>query len=155
MESNKALSADQLSNLKEIVRQRFDDLYHRVGSNRQNLMNKVLSEHHQINKEFAKEKIDEDREKEILRKVREIERAANSQLPLVHKVVAPSTPTSSPTTPPLKVEKPAKESKPNELPKAKESKPKPKEAKAKPKATKPTTSKAKASKSKPAKKKKK
>lgn len=140
MEEKKALSADQLSNLKEIVRQRFDELYHRIGKNRQNLLNKVLFIHHQINKELTKEDIDSDHEKDILRRVREVERSSDSQLPHVHKVVQPMPAPASPSTvakpapapKPPKPEKPVKESKPVE-PKAKE-KPKPKsEPKAKPK----------------------
>lgn len=111
MESNKVLPSDQLNKLKETVRQRFDELYHRIGSNRQNLMNKVLFVHHQINKDLAKENIGEDQEKEILRKVREIERAADSQLPLFHKTTPaqPSVPKPESLTPPAKA---SKESKP-------------------------------------------
>jgi len=135
-----ALTTDQLNNLKETVRQRFDELYNRIGKNRQNLLNKVLFSHHQINKELTKEDIDEAHEKDILRRVREIERSADSQLPHVHKMVSQSgTATAQPTaaTPPVpkppkqeKPVKPEKESKPKE-PKAKEkakpkSEPKPK-----------------------------
>jgi len=138
MENNKALSAEQLNNLKEVVRQRFDELYHRIGKNRQNLLNKVLFEHHQINKELTKEDIDADHERDILRRVRDIERSADSQLPHVHKIVQPSTTPAAPSTSPKpaappkpaalpKQEKPAKESKPIEVKaKAKEkAKPKP------------------------------
>lgn len=157
MENTKALSADQLNNLKETVRQRFDELYHRIGKNRQHLLNKVLFSHHQINKELMKEDIDNDHEKDILRRVREIERAADNQLPHVHKIVHPaSTPaafssSTAPTAPkppkPPKPEKPAKESKPKEA----KAKPKP-EPKVKPKSKPKPQPKAKA---KPVKKKKK
>lgn len=149
MENKKPLSADQLNALKETVRQRFDELYHRIGSNRQNLMNKVLFVHHQINKELAKEMIDSDHEKEILLKVRETERSADKQLPLVRKV--PQA-VSSAAPAPAKAVTPVKESK------QKESKPKaekPKETKAKESKPKAKESKAKTSKAKPAKKKKK
>ena len=138
MENNKALTADQLDKLKETVRQHFDELYHRIGSNRQNLFNKVLFVDQQINKELTREMIDDAHEKEILRKVREIERSADNQLPLVRKVVPPLT-----VTP--KVEKPVKESKPKEQ-KVKDSKPKEQKVKD----SKPKESKTKASKSKPA-----
>jgi hypothetical protein len=134
MENKKPLSPDQLNKLKEAIRQRFDELYHRIGSNRQNLFNKVLFVDQQLNKELTKEQIDEAHEKEILRKVREVERSADSQLPHIHKV-APASVAAAPVAA-TKVEKPVKESKPNE-PKAKESKPKPaKSAKAKPAAKK-------------------
>jgi hypothetical protein len=134
MENKKALSADQLNSLKETVRQRFDELYQRIGKNRQNLFNKVLFEHQHINKELTKEAIDGDQEKDILRRVREIERSADSQLPLFHRAGHPATTPASPSavtpsTPkapkPPKVEKPAKQEK--------ESKPKETKAKAKPK----------------------
>ncbi len=92
METNKALTADQLNKLKETVRQRFDDLYHRIGTNRQKLANTVLLVDQSINKELTKEKIDTVREKAILRNVREVEREASNQLPHLHKVAAP-TPT--------------------------------------------------------------
>ncbi len=121
MENTKALTSDQLNALKETVRQRFDELYQRIGTNRQNLLNKVLMVNHQINKELAKEKIDGDYEKEILRRVRETERAADSQLPHVRKVVAPSPAASAPQAPKAKQ---AKESKPKES-KVKDSKSKP------------------------------
>lgn len=141
MENNKALSADQLNNLKEIVRQRFDELYRRIGKNRQNLFNKVLFEHQHINKELTKETIDSDHEKDILRRVREIERSAGSQLPLFHKVGPPTSTPSAPTTPAApkapkaeKPGKPEKESKPKEVKAKAKPKPEPK-AKAKTKAT--------------------
>src|SRR5262249_50447428 len=111
-----------------------DELYHRIGSNRQNLFNKVLFVDQQINKELTKEQIDEAHEKEILRRLREIERSANSQLPLIHKIVTPSVAPAPAVAP--KAEKTEKESKPKE-PKAKESKPKP----AKPTKTKPAAKK--------------
>jgi hypothetical protein len=81
MESNKALNSDQLHKLKSTIRQRFDDLYHRIGTSRQKLANTVLLVDQAINKELNKEKINTAREKQILNKVREIEREANSQLP--------------------------------------------------------------------------
>jgi hypothetical protein len=115
MENNKALSADQLNNLKETVRKRFDELYERIGKNRQHLLNKVLFVDQQINKELTKEKINEAHEKEILRKVRETERSAESQLPHIHKVAVTAAPKPSATPKPVeKTEKPAKASKPKE-----------------------------------------
>ena len=151
MENKKALSADQLNNLKETVRQRFDELYNRIGKNRQNLFNKVLFEHQHINKELTKEAIDEDHEKDILRRVREIERSADSQLPHIQKVAHPtSAPTASPAPKPPKAEKPAKpekESKPKEQKQEVKAKPKP-EPKAKPKSESKGMTKAKAAKKK-------
>jgi hypothetical protein len=155
MENKKALSADQLNNLKETVRQRFDELYNRIGKNRQNLFNKVLFEHQHINKELTKETVDDDHEKDILRRVREIERSADSQLPHIHKMVHPTGAPAIATTPvvapkPPKTEKrikSEKESKPSEpKPKAK-AKPKP-EPKAKSKSESKGMAKAKAAKKK-------
>ena len=90
METNKALTADQLDKLKTTVRQRFDDLYHRIGTSRQKLASTVLLIDQSINKELTKEKIDTAREKQILNKVRAIEREAGNQLPHLHKVAAPA-----------------------------------------------------------------
>ena len=124
METNKALSVDQLNNLKTTVRQRFDDLYHRIGTNRQKLANTVLLVDQSINKELTKEKIDTLGEKKILGKIREIEREANNQLPHLHKVVTPA-PAIAKTS----------EAKPKTEIKSKAEKPKA-ETKAKPKAKK-------------------
>jgi len=105
METSKALSADQLEKLKATVRQRFDDLYHRIGTNRQKLSGTVLLADQAINKELNKEKIDATAEKKILGKIRDIEKVANNQLPHVPKVaVAPkpaaeTKPTPAPKTP--------------------------------------------------------
>jgi len=96
METNQALTSDQLDQLKTTVRQRFDDLYHRVGTNRQKLANTVLLIDQSVNKELTKEKIDTVREKQILNKVREIEREANKQLPHLHKAVTPTPPAPKP-----------------------------------------------------------
>jgi hypothetical protein len=90
MEKSKPLTADQLSKLKTEVRQRFDELYQRIGSNRASLSNKILSMDQAINKELTKEKIDEARQKAILNKVREAEREANNQLPHIQKKPAPA-----------------------------------------------------------------
>ena len=90
MEANKALTKDQLDKLKKLIRGRFDELYQRIGSNRQNLANKVLSEDQSIAKELNKEKVDTALEKKLLDRVRAIEREANNQLPhLLKKVPAP------------------------------------------------------------------
>ncbi|GHM99523.1 hypothetical protein WSM22_10130 [Cytophagales bacterium WSM2-2] len=99
METKKALTTDQLNQLKETVRQRFDELYQRIGKNRANLSTKVLTIDQSINKELSKEKIDTDHEKDILRKVREIEREANNQLPHIPKAVAPVSSTPAPAKP--------------------------------------------------------
>jgi hypothetical protein len=125
MENNKPLTSDQLDQLKTTLRQRFDDLYHRIGTNRQKLANTVLLVDQSINKELTKEKIDTAREKQILNKVKEIEREASKQLPHLHKAV-PSTPS---------VPKPKPEAKPKAEAKPKlEKKEKPEAAaKAKPK----------------------
>jgi len=92
METNKALTAAQLDKLKETIRQRFDDLYHRIGSVRQPLTNKVLAEDKAITKELAKEKIDTAGEKAILNKLRAIERDANNQLPHMNKKAVTTAP---------------------------------------------------------------
>lgn len=90
METSKALSTAQLDQLKASIRQRFDDLYYRIGTSRQKLATTVLLVDQAINKELTKETIDALKEKQILNKVREIEREANNQLPHVHKVAPPS-----------------------------------------------------------------
>lgn len=102
MESKKALTADQVSKLKETVRQRFDELYQRIGTNRQSLATKVLMVDQSIIKELNKEKVDAAVEKDVLGKVRDIERMANNQLPHVRKPVVSAAPSA----------KPAKETKP-------------------------------------------
>ena len=102
MESTKALTSDQLNKLKESVRKRFDELYQRIGTNRQALATKVLTVDQSIIKELNKEKIDSAIEKDILGKVRDIERMANNQLPHVRKPVVAAAPPA----------KPAKEAKP-------------------------------------------
>ena len=88
MENNKALTADQLNTLKATVRKRFDDLYHRIGINRQKLSTTVLLVDQSINKELTKEKIDTVHEKEILGKLRDLEKMANNQLPHLPKPVS-------------------------------------------------------------------
>lgn len=98
----KALTADQVNKLKETVRQRFDELYQRIGTNRQSLATKVLMVDQSIIKELNKEKVDSAVEKDILGKVREIERMANNQLPHVRKPVVTAAPPA----------RPAKEAKP-------------------------------------------
>jgi hypothetical protein len=95
MENNKALTADQLNALKATVRKRFDDLYHRIGTNRQKLATTVLLVDQSINKELAKEKIDASHEKDILGKLREMEKMANNQLPHMPKPVS-TAPTLQP-----------------------------------------------------------
>lgn len=101
METNKALTADQLDKLKAAVRQRFDDLYHRIGTSRQKLATTVLLVDQSINKELNKEKIDTVREKQILNRLREIEREANNQLPHVPKMMpAQTTGTAAAIKPP-------------------------------------------------------
>ena len=115
METIKALTADQLDTLKATVRQRFDDLYHRIGTSRQKLATTVLLVDQSINKELTRENIDSTREKQILGKLREIEREANNQLPHVLKIAAPKpvvaqTPAAKPPakvkTPPAKAKTP-------------------------------------------------
>ena len=127
METNKTLSADQLNNLKTTVRQRFDDLYHRIGTNRQKLANTVLLVDQAINKELTKEKIDDAHEKQILYKVREIEREAGKQLPHLHKIVVTThqAPKPSAEVKPKAEAKPKKDAKPKSEAKPKaEAKPK-------------------------------
>ncbi len=122
METNKALSKDQLEKLNELVRQRFDDLYQRIGTNRQKLATTVLQVHQAINKEITKEEIDTDKEKDIVRKIRDIERAANNQLPHLHKFITP--PATAAKAKPIveakpKAAKPKAEAKPKPAPKVK------------------------------------
>ena len=100
MEPSKALTTDQRDKLKVTVRQRFDNLYHRIGTSRQKLASTVLLVDQSINKELTKEAIDASSEKQILNKLREIEREANNQLPHVPKVAAPAP--SVVTTPSVK-----------------------------------------------------
>jgi hypothetical protein len=126
METNKALTAEQLDQLKATVRQRFDDLYHRIGTNRQKLANTVLLVDQSINKELTKEKIDTARERQILNKIREVEREASKQLPHLPKAVTavPSTPSVSKAKPEAKPKaeaksKPEKKEKSKAEPKAK------------------------------------
>src|ERR1043165_1975334 len=88
----KAFTSDQVNKLKETVRQRFDELYQRIGTNRQSLATKVLMVDQSIIKELNKEKIDAAAEKEILGKVRETERMANNQLPHVRKPAVAAAP---------------------------------------------------------------
>lgn len=119
---NKTLTSDQLTKLKETVRQRFDELYHRIGTNRQSLATKVLLVDQSINKELTKEKIDASHEAEILRKIREIEKIANNQLPHIPKPISSpvSTPASAPKpAPAAKPTKPVKPEKTAKTPKAK------------------------------------
>jgi hypothetical protein len=92
METNKALTKDQVEKLRETVRQRFDDLYQRIGTNRQKLASTVLLVDQSINKEFSREKLDIAYEKQILGKLRQIEKVANNQLPHVHKIKIPVAP---------------------------------------------------------------
>jgi len=111
---NKELTAEQLDQLKASIRQRFDDLYHRIGTSRQKLATTVLLVDQSINKEFAKEKIDSLREKQILNKVREIEREANNQLPHVLKISSPKPSVTQPSAvkaPAAKVKAPLAEAK--------------------------------------------
>jgi hypothetical protein len=96
MENNKALTPDQLNSLKTLIRQRFDDLYHRIGTNRQKLATTVLLVDQAINKEFAKEQIDAVAERQILNRVRDIEKVANNQLPHLHKTVVPAPAAAQP-----------------------------------------------------------
>jgi hypothetical protein len=104
----KALTADQVNKLKETVRQRFDELYQRIGTNRQSLATKVLMVDQSIIKELNREKVDAAVEKDVLGKVRDIERMANNQLPHVRKPVVTATPPAKAA----KEAKPAKETKP-------------------------------------------
>jgi hypothetical protein len=96
MESTKALTTDQVNRLKELVRKRFDELYQRIGTNRQALATKVLTVDQSIIKELNKEKIDAAVEKDILGKVRDIEKMANNQLPHVRKPAVVATPAAKP-----------------------------------------------------------
>ncbi|HLZ15765.1 MAG TPA: hypothetical protein VKQ08_01945 [Cyclobacteriaceae bacterium] len=150
METNQALTGGQLDKLKADVRQRFDELYHRIGTNRQKLATTVLLVDQSINKELAREKVDTAKEKEILRELREIEKIANNQLPHFHKVGAPAIPAAQGKT--ETKPKPGVKEKPiaivKEKPVAKEKpeiKPKP-AAKSKPKAETKSKVKAKAKK---------
>lgn len=102
METSKALTADQLEKLKTTVRQRFDDLYHRIGTNRQKLSGTVLLADQAINRELTKEKIDAAAEKKILGKIRDIEKIANNQLPHLPKAAVASKPAAESKPAPAK-----------------------------------------------------
>jgi len=88
METSKPLTEGQLNKLKETVRKRFDDLFQRIGSNRQKLSATVFNVDQTINKMLTKEKIDSKKEKEILNLISKTERAANEQLPHQNKSAA-------------------------------------------------------------------
>ncbi len=112
METNNELNKE----LKDVVNKIFADLSKEIGNNRQQLANKVLSLHKEINKELTKNEIDAGRKKEILAEVSKIVKMASQQLPHLKwghpkpvpaKVIAPLVkvegPTVKRTTPKIKV----------------------------------------------------
>ena len=88
--------------LKEEVSRIFSDLSREIGNNRQQLANKVLSIHKEINKELTRNEIDANRKKEILSEVSRTVKMAAQQLP--HLRMAP--PRQAAPVPPIQ---PAKE----------------------------------------------
>lgn len=77
METSEELNKE----LREEVNKIFADLAKEIGSNRQQLANKVLSHHKEINKELTKSKVDDERKKGILSEVSRIVKMAGQQLP--------------------------------------------------------------------------
>ena len=82
--------------LKEEVSKILSQLYREIGNNRQQLTNKVLGLHREINKELNASKVDAERAKGILAEVARIVKMAAQQLPHLKmnpgRPVAPSVP---------------------------------------------------------------
>jgi hypothetical protein len=68
--------------LKQEVNRKFAELYHDIGSNREQLANKVIGIQRDIIKELARHPVDEQRKKEILNEVNRTIKMAAGQLPL-------------------------------------------------------------------------
>ena len=77
MEKNPELNKE----LKEEVNMTFADLSKEIGNNRQQLANKVLEVHREINRELSRNKVDAKRKMEILAEVSKVVKMAAQQLP--------------------------------------------------------------------------
>jgi hypothetical protein len=115
--------------LKQEVNDKFDTLFRKIGNNRQQLATKVVAVQHAILKELNKSKVEEGRQREILREVAETERMAAKQLPHVDFLAKPA---GSPAPPPAVKSEPSADT----------TTPKPKAAPAKAAATKSASGKA-------------
>ena len=95
--------------LRQTINDTFASLLKEIGNNRQQLFNKVLGIHKELNKELSKGPVDAQREKQVLHEVASVLRMAAGQLPhlrtVAPKEIAPLRPTPPP--PPKKVEAPA------------------------------------------------
>jgi len=101
MEPSKELNKE----FKDEVNLIFADLFKEIGSNRAQLANKVLGIQKEINKELTKDKIDDQRKKEIRIEVSRTVKMAAQQLPHLKRNLL-----DRPTPPPVKaVEKPLAE----------------------------------------------
>ena len=106
MEPNKDLN----TKLKEEVNKIFEDLFKKIGNNRQQLANKVIGFRKEINKELTNTAADSKREVEIRREVAAIEKMAAQQLPHLERIplrpVAPAAPIVAKTPAPVKAKTP-------------------------------------------------
>ena len=82
MEPNNDLN----TKLKEEINKIFEDLFKKIGNNRQQLANKVIGFHKEINKELSKMQVDANREAVIRREVARIEKMAAKQLPHLERI---------------------------------------------------------------------
>lgn len=103
MESEKEFNAK----LKNEINARFDVLFKKIGNNRQQLANKVVTARHELIKELNKAKVDAKREAEILREVTSIEKMAAKQLPHLERTVVVSAPQQKPIEKPSPPKTPA------------------------------------------------
>jgi hypothetical protein len=99
METNPELNKE----LHAEVNATFASLYKEIGNNRQQLANKVLGLHKELNKELGRSTVTEQRKKEILAEVARIVKMAAQQLPhlkFAHpKPVSPSAAAVAPVKP--------------------------------------------------------
>ncbi|HRI78757.1 MAG TPA: hypothetical protein PLR06_04405 [Cyclobacteriaceae bacterium] len=103
--------------LKEEIGKTLTDLLKEIGNNRQQLFNKVMGFHTELHRELSKNKIDDNRQKEIRIEVSRIIKMAHQQLPhLKFKVPQTTAAVATPRPEP----KPKPEVKPKPEPKAKE-----------------------------------
>jgi hypothetical protein len=101
-------SKDLNGKLKEEVNKIFEDLFRKIGNNRQQLANKVIGFHKEINKELTKTTVDAKREVEIRREVAGIEKMAAKQLPHLERTPPrTATPVAAPAPAVAKAPAPA------------------------------------------------
>ncbi len=82
MEPNNDLN----TKLKEEINKIFEDLFRKIGNNRQQLANKVIGFHKEINRELSKMQVDANREAVIRREVAGIDKMAAKQLPHLERI---------------------------------------------------------------------